>query len=56
MSPTNYSVSSYSVSEIDPSYSTFNEARWNILERFSRITRVSRETAGIYIYILKKVE
>ncbi|CAO3623278.1 unnamed protein product [Cunninghamella echinulata] len=46
MSPTNYSASTYSVSEADPLYHSLSEARWNILERFSRITRASRATAA----------
>ncbi|ORX46044.1 RabGAP/TBC [Hesseltinella vesiculosa] len=33
------------VPESDPLYNTLQEARWHILERFSRITRASRDAA-----------
>ncbi|CAO3589695.1 unnamed protein product [Absidia cylindrospora] len=44
--PSSPTISSLSVSETDPLSDTFREARWHILERFSRITRASRDAAA----------
>ncbi|SAM07207.1 hypothetical protein [Absidia glauca] len=40
------SVSETTASSTDPHHDTASESRWNIMERFSRITRASRDTAA----------